>query len=247
MSKIEEYREILKTVEDWDSYLLQESRLPGRRANIELARAVVDEGDEALFEGYISYNAQVAPPNTPKEFLAFCGVLGMGRLLAEGQTKRLATLRIAASDPRWRIREAVAMALQRLGKVDMETLISEMTRWAMGNSLEQRAAAAALCEPGLLSDKGQVLQVLQVLNTITASIKMVEDRKSPEFKALRKGLGYCWSVAVVAYPEQGKKFMGSWFESDDEDVRWIMKENLKKKRLVRMDPEWVSRWLAIVE
>ena len=134
------------------------------------------------------------------------------------------------------------MALQRLGKVDMDSLLQEMEDWSQGNLLEKRAAAAALCEPNLLREEKQVERVLQVLDEITASIQGVEDRKSDEFKALRKGLGYCWSVAVVALPEEGKKRMERWFSSDDKDVVWIMKENLRKKRLTRMDAEWVERW-----
>mgnify|MGYP003381824632 CR=1 FL=1 len=39
--------------------------------------------------------------------------------MAEGDATLLATLQSCASDPRWRIREAVAMALQRLGDVNM--------------------------------------------------------------------------------------------------------------------------------
>jgi len=59
---------------------------------------------------------------------------------------------------------------------------------------------------------------------------------------LRKGLGYCWSVAVAAFPEEGRKTMERWFASDDKDVIWIMKENLKKERLTRMDSAWVRKW-----
>jgi hypothetical protein len=33
---------------------------------------------------------------------------------------------------------------------------------------------------------------------------------------------------------------------DDPDVRWIMKENLKKERLKRLDPAWVERWHAVL-
>ena len=134
------------------------------------------------------------------------------------------------------------MALQRLGKVDMDSLLQEMEDWSQGNLLEKRAAAAALCEPNLLREEKQVERVLQILDEITASIQGVEDRKSDEFKALRKGLGYCWSVAAVALPEKGKKVMERWFASDDKDVLWIMKQNLRKKRLTRMDAEWVERW-----
>jgi hypothetical protein len=134
------------------------------------------------------------------------------------------------------------MALQCLGEVDMDALLEEMAQWSKGNMLEQRAAAAALCDPKLLRDDDQIVRVHQILDDITASLQSVENRKSDEFKALRKGLGYCWSVAVVALPETGKDRMEHWFGCDDRDVRWIMKKNLKKKRLERMDAEWVTTW-----
>ena len=242
MNKVDEYREVLRTLENWDLFLLRESGLPGKRANLELAQAVADEGGEELFERYLSFDPGKALVNSPHEFLAFCGVVGLGRLLSEGKVKVLQTLRPYASDPRWRIREGVAMALQRLGKVDMDSLLREMEKWSKGNLLEKRAAAAALCEPKLLREEKHIGKVLRILDEITASIQSVEDRKSDEFKALRKGLGYCWSVAVVALPEEGRKMMERWFSSDDKDVLWIMKENLRKKRLTRTDAEWVERW-----
>ena len=54
-------------------------------------------------------------------------------------------------------------------------------------------------------------------------------------------MGYCWSVAVAGCPEQGKRAMERWCKSDDPDVLWIMKENLKKDRLARMDKDWVEQ------
>ena len=242
MSKVEEYREALRALDNWDSFLLQESGLPGPRGNIELARAVAEEGDEELFRRYLAYDEQRAPTNSQEEFLAFCGVLGLGRLLAEGRTEWLATLRECASDGRWRTREAVAMALQRWGQTDMDLLLQEMAVWSEGSLLEQRAAAAALCEPGLLEDTDEARRVLQVLDGITASIEGVEARTSEQFKALRKGLGYCWSVAVAAEPREGKRMMERWFTTDDRDVLWIMKQNLRKKRLERIDADWVRSW-----
>jgi hypothetical protein len=242
MSKIDEYQEILRTIENWDLFLLRESGLPGKRANLELAQAVADEGSEEVFERYLSFDPGKAPVNSPYEFLAFCGVVGLGRLLSEGKMKVLKTLRPYASDPRWRIREGVAMALQRLGRVDMDLLLREMEQWSKGNLLEKRAAAAALCEPKLLREEKHIERVLRILDETTTSIQSTEDRKSAEFKALRKGLGYCWSVAAVALPVEGKKMMEQWFSSDDKDVLWIMKENLRKKRLTRMDAGWVEKW-----
>jgi hypothetical protein len=240
MSKVDAYRAKLRTLAEWDAFLLQESGLPGPRGNIELARAVAEEGDEALLERYRAFDAETAPTNSPYEFLAFCGVLGLGKRLARGEGEVLPELRRYASDARWRIREAVAMALQRLGAVDMDGLLQEMEPWSQGSFLEQRAAVAALCEPSQLRERSQVERVLDLLDRVTASVQEAEDRRNEEFRVLRKGLGYCWSVAVAAHPEAGKQRMERWLGTEDRDVLWVMKENLRKKRLARMDAEWVA-------
>ena len=31
-----------------------------------------------------------------------------------------------------------------------------------------------------------------------------------------------------------------WKDSPDPDVRWVLHENLKKNRLIKMDPAWVQ-------
>jgi hypothetical protein len=242
--KTDAYRAELRALDQWDAYLLQESGLPGPRGNLELAQAVAEEGDRALFERYLAYTAERAPVNSPYEFLPFCGALGLGRLLAEGDTDLLDVLRQHASDRRWRMREAVAMALQRLGDTDMERLIAAMRAWSRGAPLEQRAAAAALCEPRLLRRPQHARAALEILDAITASVARSTDRRGEAFVALRKGLGYCWSVAVVALPAEGRALMESWLVVADKDVRWIMQENLKKARLARLDAEWVETWRA---
>ena len=138
------------------------------------------------------------------------------------------------------------MALQGLGRRDMDRLLSEMEIWSRGDFLEQRAAAAGLCEPVLLRERRHVERVLHILDGITSSIQSADDRGSEAFKALRKGMGYCWSVAVAAYPEWGKTMMEVWLLSKDRDIRWIMKENLKKKRLERMDADWVQECMGVI-
>jgi hypothetical protein len=240
-TKIEQYRETLRTLETWEPFLLQASGLPGPRGNLELAQAVAAEGSKELFDHFRSYGPEQAPTNSPLEFLAFCGVLGLGTLLAQGEREVLPLLRAHANDPRWRTREAVAMALQRWGDEDMAGLLQEMAQWAKGSLLEQRAVVAALCEPRLLRDATVVEPVFQLLEAITDSLVQAENRKSQAFQALRKALGYGWSVAVVALPEVGKRLMERRFESDDPDIRWVMRENLKKNRLKRMDVAWVAQ------
>ena len=90
-------------------------------------------------------------------------------------------------------------------------LLAAMTDWAAGNSLEQRVAAAALCEPRLLKNRRMPPRFSRILDEITASIPQVTDRKSDVFRTLRQGLGYCWSVAVAALPGAGKPLMEKWF------------------------------------
>ena len=242
MTSKKDYRLKLQTLADWDAYLLQESGLPGPRGNIELAQVVADEGNLQLFQRYLGYGADQAPVNSPYEFLSFCGAVGLGRLLAEGHTSLLATLRQCASDPRWRMREAVAMGLQRLGDADMDMLIAAMREWAQGTPLEQRAAAAALCEPRLLKQPRQARAVLDILDQITAGFAHAGKRRSEDFLTLRQGLGYCWSVAVAALPAAGKPLMEKWMGQADPDIRWVMKENLKKNRLLKTDADWVQLW-----
>lgn len=241
MTKAQIYRDVLGSLDDWDAYLMQESGLPGPRANLELVQAAADEGDEAQFRRWITLDPNQAPTSSPQVFLVVCGIVGLGRLLAEGRRDDLPTLRIFASDERWRVREAVCMALQRWGDVDMDGLLAEMEGWSRGNLLERRAVAAALCEPRLLKQPGHAARVLDLLDEITVSLAGEGDRKSEDFRVLRQALGYCWSVAVVALPERGKPMMERWLASEDSDVRWVMRENLKKNRLARMDADWVAK------
>jgi len=66
MSKIEIYREKLRQLKDWEPFLLRESGLPGPRGNIELAQAVADEGNEELFEHFLTFTPDKAPVNSPR-------------------------------------------------------------------------------------------------------------------------------------------------------------------------------------
>lgn len=244
MPSVAEYRAQLRSLAEWEPYLLAHSGLPGPRGNLELAHAVALEGDAGQFHRWSCFTADAAPENTPEVFLAFCGVLGLGRLLALGATGGAASdpailqrLRTLASDPRWRIREAVATALQLWGDAAMPALIAEMTAWAAGNCTEQRAAAAALCEPRLLARPDHASAVIQLLDNITTHLAAVPTagRKSEAFRILRQALGYCWSVAVAACPETGLPVLRRWLAHPDLDVRWVMRENLRKKRLRAFD------------
>lgn len=214
-------------VRSWPEYLRENSGLPGPRGNIELAQAVADEGDAATFDRMIA---------TDDEYLVFCGVIGLGRLLAEG-TDVLARLHGHAVDPRWRVREAVAMALQRLGDADLPRLMTIVRSWAADPApLVGRAAAAAICEPRLLTTGPAAACAIEVCSRTTEGLAGLPPprRRAADVRTLRQALGYCWSVAVAADPPAGLPRFRAMAGADDRDVAWIVRENSRKARLASL-------------
>lgn len=236
MSKINAYRQSLQELEDWIPFLRRESGLPGPRGNLELAYAVAEEGTKEQFEQLLTFQAE---ENTPEVFLVFCGVVGLGKLTAK-EPELFSKLCHYASDSRWRIREAVATGLQLSGDQDMDLLLKEMQIWSKGSWYEKRAAAAALAEPRLQKNPKHAKKSLQILNGITKSMERAEASKDESFKVLKQAMSYCWSVLVAALPQSGKPMMEKWLSSENKDIQWMMRENLKKNRLIKMDAKWVE-------
>jgi hypothetical protein len=210
----------------WPGYLRDESGLPGPRANLELAQAVAEAGDPAVFDNLIA---------TGDEYLVLCGVIGLGRRLAEGSDV-LARLKAHAADPRWRIREGVAMALQRLGDADPARLRRVASAWARDRDpLVQRAAVAAVCEPRLLRTPESRAHALDLCQAVTDSLRArPPGGRGAEVRVLRQALGYCWSVAVAADPAAGLPRFTALSGLDDPDVGWIVRENGRKARLAAL-------------
>jgi hypothetical protein len=241
IDKREQYRARLRELDEWEPFLQCECGLPGPRANLELVQAAADEGDVERFRRWLAIDADAAPSNSPREFLPLCGAVGLGRLIAEGHDDLLGDLRAHASDRRWRTREGVAMGLQRVGARDMRKLLSVAREWRTGTWLERRAVVAALCEPALLRDAEVTRAVLDVLDGITGSVQSAPERGA-DVRVLRQALGYGWSVALAAAPAAGAAAFERWLDSSDPDIRWIVRENLKKDRLKKkMDAAWLDR------
>ena len=224
-SRVEAYRVELKALKDWESYLKKHSGLPGPRANLELVAAVAEEADaDRLWRLSASTD----------EFLALCGTAGLGRVALMEPETVMTWLHELASDSRWRVREGVAIALQRLGKESMPRLLAEMKVWSRDSAFVQRAVVAGLCEPAILKSNEDTVEVLSILDHITHSLAATNDRRHEGFRALRKALGYGWSVAAAAAPQNAEPYLEKWLRSSDKDVAWVMKSNLSKARMAEL-------------
>jgi hypothetical protein len=116
MNKTDTYRETLHTLTAWEPFLLAESGLPGPRGNLELAQVVADEGDEAMFAHWRTFDAQQAPANSPYEFLAFCGPAAGGRSPGCAPDAACVRFRFTLAHPQGRSDGAPALGARRYGR-----------------------------------------------------------------------------------------------------------------------------------
>jgi hypothetical protein len=206
-------------------YLTANSGLPGPRSNLTLLDAVGDVLPSGLAVAFLAED---------DEYLACCGTVTLGRLLLEGDRGLIGRLTELASDRRWRVRESVAIAAQRVGDHDPALLRELVATWtAHPDPLVVRAGIAAICEPRLLADPVTAAAAIAACQEATAHLRATpaEDRRDGGVRTLRQGLGYCWSVAVAGDPVRGlPAFTG--LDTSDPDVAWVAAENRKKKRLI---------------
>jgi hypothetical protein len=235
-------------------YIAANSNLPGPRGNLELAQAwgeVVEAyaGPAAaklwnLCIKLANISADEAPVNDPKELIPFCGAVGIGAIgsvLPEFFDQAIAALKVLANDSRWRMREAVPMGLTKLMTSRSQDTLQTLTAWTVdGTLLELRAVAAGVAEPALLKNEEIAATALELHKNIFKRVLKIEARKTEDFRVLKKALGYTLSVVVKASPQPGFTYMAQLVDIQDKDVQWIVKENLKKNRLVKNFPEEVA-------
>ncbi len=240
--------------EEITEYLISNSNLPSPRANLELAKAFAEVVEvysardaDTLWDlclRLIQISSEEAPVNDPKEFLPFCGAYAVGAIGAVCPAffeEALFSLQELANDPRWRIREAVAMGIQKLLAKRSQDTLKALEGWIEKNRwLAMRAVAAGVAEPALLSKQQTARGALKLHEKIFAQILSTKERSSEQFKKLRQGLGYSLSVVVCAIPKEGFKFMRQLCSSRDADILWIIRENLKKNRLIKSFPDDVD-------
>ena len=217
------FSELIQTTDEKEltEYLLSNSNLPGRRANLELAKAftmVIEENwekDNELLWKYIMSLITItpvqAPVNDPQEFPPFCATWALGSIGAISEVHykdSVHHLKELAKDPRWRIREAVAKGIQKLIGAEGFKMLEELKTWIFKDQwLTMRAVVTGVAEPSLLQDNQTARHALELHKKILDEVKNSKNRKSEEFKVLRKGLAYSLSVVVQAIPKDGFQYL----------------------------------------
>jgi hypothetical protein len=226
-------------------FLLEYSNLPGPRGNLPLLYEFSKNADENEIKKCIEFiNPDVR--NSPEEFVGMCGILSYSLSYQNDHKKVISFLKKYASHGSWRIRESVAISIQEISEGILEELIIELRNSLQANDFEKRAIVAGLCEPKLLKNKKINLEILNILIESTKSL--AHDQKLDEGStSLRKALGYGWSVVIINIPAEGKQTFEKMFDLNGKHIKWILKENLKKKRLMRMDSKWVDLCLKKLE
>lgn len=230
-------------------YLREQSRLPGTRANLELVNdvsyllvlLVKEQPDKVrnLLNYLISDDRAKVVSNTPAEFVMLCGVVAYGACAAVYSKWRSEVFELLdryACSTCWRVREGVSLAFQRLVAIAPQETINYLTILATrGNYFQQRAAITAIAEPGLLYTSDTVRAALTIQHVVLQRLHSAPaiDRKRDDFRVLRQALGHTLSVVTVVSPEKGFALMRNCATWRDADVTWILRENLKKKRLAK--------------
>lgn len=238
--------------------LLGESNLPGPRANLGAASAFADAfaSDEITSDAWelILEWSEIsdAPTDDPREFLPFCALQAMGAQYRYAEPARqeiiMRCCQAAMKDSRWRMREAVAIALQRIGEQDFKVLQGLFdTMISKAGALEKRAFVATLAHPPLLKEPAHALYALKLSEYILDEIAAGQTCYDMEdFRILSKGLEYALSVFVEHAPVAGFELLAKFAVTEDKRMLKIVKSNLGKARLTKkfsQDVEHIQRLL----
>ena len=232
-------------------YLTGRSNLPGPRANLELLGAFGDFFSKRCREKPASYwelamklagmSRSVEGRDEPVEFGVLCGVVALasvGAALPQYLARALSQMEEYSHSARWRTREAVAMGLQRMIQSDAGKTLREVESWVEGDDdwLAMRAVAAGVAEPALVKDHAVAERALDLQRKILSRIASARKHEGEELRALKQTLGYSLSVVVKELPKEGFGYLRQIARGGDQDLKWIVKENLKKDRLVKNFP-----------
>lgn len=234
--------------------LTKGSKLPGTRANDALARAFAElvgaRGPRArdLAVALTTLDADLAPGGTALEFLPMCGTLAVGALAARatdaGKRARLvAVLHDAAEDLRFRVRDAVPVALENVSAVHASWLLGELESW-MDGFFHAAAVLRALVRPGffgaLATADAPVARLAEAWTLATEAQRSTA--RTPGYKSLTVELAIAPARLALRFGAPVFDVLEARAHAlSDPALRAVLAQSVRESKLVSRFPEDVAR------
>lgn len=234
--------------------LCKGSKLPGTLANDALAEAFADivaargTGAAGFVIDLVTLHADEAPGGTALEFLPMCGVFAAGALAARAKDERarallLGALHDASEDLRFRVRDAVPIALEKLAARDAARLIGELEPW-MDGLFHAAAVLRALVRPGFLDalmDAGAPVARLDAAWDLVAGASRSMARY-PGYKALLDELVKAPAALALRFGAPVFEVLEARARSlSDPALREVLTRSMRGDKLASRFPEDVAR------
>lgn len=216
------------------------SGLPGTRANLVLAEAFAVEcaargqKADALAFALATMSAEEAPGATAKEFLPVVGVVAIGARLAstpkDAKLKKrvMALLHDAAEDTRFRVREAVPLALARIGEATGDVLVHELGPW-MDGFFHAAAVLLAMGDKrflGTLDDADIVVERLDEAYALAKNAPRSAVRW-PGWKALVEALSTVPAALAARFGVRIFDRLVAWSNTEIPELRDAVEKNIR--------------------
>lgn len=237
--------------------LVKHSRLPGTRPNLELAEAFAAscasrsakdaKAVDALVGAMVTMDADRAPGATELEFLPMCGVYAAGFRVASDPraTKMMALLHDAAEDLRFRVRDAVVVALGKIGAVRGDELVHEVNGW-MDGFFHAAAVLRALVGAGWLTRIDDAAGACALLDAGFRTLDGAPRSASryPGFKALVEAFRAAPAPLALRFGAPVLAVLENFASCKDPDLRALVRESVSDAKLTARFPDDMARLRA---
>ncbi|MBX3191992.1 MAG: hypothetical protein KF819_33685 [Labilithrix sp.] len=217
------------------------SGLPGTRMNLVVAQQVAHDcvangarADRLAF-AMAQLSPEAAPGASEREFLPVCGVLAIGwRAAAEPSLRKkvLPILHDAAEDLRFRVREAVPLALAKIGGAMGDALVVEVAGW-MDGFFQAAAVLLAMASPAwlpALDDAALVVARLDEAYRLARDAPRSASRY-PGHKALVDALSLAPGVLATRFGVPVFDRLVAWSDTEMPELRGAIEANIASKKL----------------
>ncbi|HEV3190371.1 MAG TPA: hypothetical protein VGY54_07730 [Polyangiaceae bacterium] len=239
------------------AWLVRGSRLPSARANDALADGFAQlcrergKGADTVALALARLTPDEAPGASAREFLPVCGIAALGARGAadpEVRTAFVRELHAHADDLRFRVRDAVILALGRVGAAAGDTLVAEAASWMDGYFHAAAVITALGREPWLpaLRDARGAIARLDDAFALARDAPRAAARY-PGRKALVEALECAPGLLAMRLGVPVFDMLVGWAGVSDPELRGLIEETVRDKRLVSRFGADVARVHAALE